>query len=105
MEIYLAPRDDSPEKPLTRSGFLELLQDRSLEVGPPHREQSHPTGVTLWTLSIAGGDDVLSAFQERQGLLVFATIEQSMFDASHVPDRLCEALESVGWQADNENVG
>jgi hypothetical protein len=84
--------------------LLKLFQTRGLDVAPQHQEQRLPTGATLWTLGIAGGD-VRITFQERQGLLVFATIEHSMFGESQVPDRLCEALESVGWQADNENVG
>ena len=104
MEIYVAPRDDSPEEPLTRPRLLELLQSRGLEVAPHHHEQRLPTGATVWTLSIAGSD-VRITFQDRQGLLVFATIEHSMFGDSQVPDRLCEALESLGWQVDNENVG
>ena len=58
----------------------------------------------LWTLGVAGGG-VRITFQERQGLLVFATVEQSMFGDGELSDRLCEALESIGWQADNENVG
>jgi hypothetical protein len=104
VEVYLAPGDDSPEEPLTRSRLLQLMQTRGLEVVPDHLEQHLPTGVTLWTLRIAG-DDLRITFQERQGLLVFATIEHSMFGDSELPDRLCEALESLGWQADNENVG
>jgi hypothetical protein len=84
--------------------LLELLQSRGFDVAPHHQEQRLPTGATLWTLSIAGGD-VRIAFQEREGLLVFATIEHSMFGESQVPDRLCAALASVGWRADNENVG
>jgi hypothetical protein len=35
----------------------------------------------------------------------FATIEQSLFDTSDLPDRICRALESLGWEVDQENVG
>jgi hypothetical protein len=103
VEVYFAPRDDAPEA-LTRSRLLQLMQARGLEVVPDHMEQHPPTGATLWTLRI-GGDNLRITFQERHGLLVFATIEHSMFGAIELPDKVCEALESVGWQADDENVG
>ena len=74
MEVYFAPRHDSPEAPLTRTGLLQLMQARGLEVVADDREERLATGVRLWTLGVAGGG-VRITFQERQGVLVFATVE------------------------------
>ena len=57
-----------------------------------------------WILSFEGSEVSLQ-FQETRDGLVFATIEQSMFDASDLPDNICRALESLGREVDQENVG
>ena len=104
MEIYVAPGVPPSSVPLTRASLLSLLREHGLEAAAADRGQVLPSGRTLWTVEFPGGD-VRIAFQEDDGSLVFATIELSMFDASGLPDRICEALESAGWHTDNENVG
>ena len=104
MEVYVAPGTDPSSAPLTRASLLCLLQEHGLNVTPADQGQRHSSGRFLWTLEFPGSD-VRILFQEDQGILVFATIEQSMFNATDVPDRICAALESAGWQTDDENVG
>ena len=104
MEVYVAPGTDPSPAPLTRASLLSLMQEHGLNVTPADQGQRHPSGRSLWTLAFPGSD-VRILFQEDQGILVFATIEQSMFNATDVPDRICAALESAGWHTDDENVG
>ena len=104
MEVYVAPVKAQGSAPMTRVSLLSLMQQNGLRVTPIDDAQGLPSGRTLWTLEVQGGD-VRITFQEDQGVLVFGTIEQSMFDVTDLPGRICAALESAGWQTDNENVG
>ncbi len=81
-----------------------MMHEHGLDVAPAGEGQRQPSGRILWTLEFAGSD-VRISFQEDQGILVFATIEQSMFNATDLVDLICAALESAGWHTDNENVG
>lgn len=51
------------------------------------------------------GTELVLEFQEEPEGLTFATIVQSMFDTSDVADRICLALESLGWKADDDSIG
>ncbi len=104
MEVYVAPGKDSSAAPLTRTSLLSLMQQHGLDVIRTGQDQTLPSGKILWTLE-APGSELRIAFQEDQGRLVFATIEQSMFNETDLADRICAALESAGWHVDSENVG
>ena len=104
MEVYVAPGEDSSSVPLTRASLLSLMQAHGLDAIAADEGQPLPSGKTLWTLSFPD-TDIRLVLQENQGVLVFATIVQSMFDATDLPDRICAVLATVGWRADNENVG
>ena len=104
MEVYVAPGKGSLAAPLTRTSLLSLMQQHGLHVTPAGQGQPLPSGKTLWTLE-SPGSELRIAFQEDQGRLVFATIEQSMFNETDLADRICAALESAGWHVDSEYVG
>jgi hypothetical protein len=103
MEVYVAPPEGSGQS-LTREQALAALVKQGLQVVQVLEQPASGSGRAHWILSFAG-TDVRLDFQDAGGALVFATLEQSMFDDSNVPDRICEALESVGWEVDNENIG
>ena len=104
MEVYIAPREDSSSVPLTRASLLSLMQEHGLDATPADEGHPLPSGKILWTVGFPDSD-IRLVLQEDHGVLVFATIVQSMFDATDLPDRICAALASAGWHADSENVG
>lgn len=104
MEIYIAPSEASPGAVLQREQVLEALAQMGLEVARAEEKAATGRLRAWWTLSFAGTDVTLQ-FQETDQGLVFATLEQSMVDSSDVPDRICRALETMGWEVDQENVG
>jgi hypothetical protein len=104
MEVYVAPGEDSSSVPLTRASLLSLMQEHGLDGTPADEGQPLPSGKILWTVGFPDSD-IRLVLQEDHGSLVFATIVQSMFDATDLPDRICAALASAGWRADSENVG
>jgi hypothetical protein len=104
MEVYVGPPQTDPAVVLRRDQVLAALTAEGVGVT---RAEERPASGSLrarWVLSFEGANVSLE-FQEAHDGLVFATIEQSMFDASDLPDRICRALESLGWEIDNENVG
>ena len=104
MEVYIGPAQENSAANLSREQVLEALTKAGLAV--KRTEEKAATGRLrdLWILSF-DGSDVSLQFQETKDGLVFATLEQSMFDNSTMPDRICGILESLGWEVDQESVG
>ncbi len=104
MEVYVGPPQADADVVLQREQVLAALRTAGVAVT---KAQEVPASASLrarWILSFEGSEVSLQ-FQETGDGLVFSTIEQSMFDASDLPDRVCHALESLGWEVDQENVG
>ena len=104
MEVYVGPPEADGEVVLRREQVLAALTTAGVAVAKADGTPPSGSGRARWTLSFEGSEVSLQ-FQETSEGLVFATIEQSMFEASDLPDRLCRALESLGWEVDQENVG
>lgn len=104
MEIYLAPPETDLRRVLTREQVLTALSGQGLEVATAETRPSNEKTRARWVLSF-DQTKVRLEFQEAPDGLVFATLDQSMFDDSMVPDRICAALEALGWEVDQENVG
>lgn len=102
MEVYIAP--STSKSFVRREDVLSALGREGLLGIPSAGRVAVDGGSTLWSLSFEG-TNVLLRFQESEDRLVFATLEQSMFDDSDVPDRICRALEALGWEVDQESVG
>ncbi len=104
MEVYIGPAQATPDRVLHRDEVLAALAREGVAVA--RKEEKPATGSlrARWILSFEGSEVALQ-FQETGEGLVFATLDQSMFDTSELPDRLCRALESLGWAVDQENVG
>jgi hypothetical protein len=104
MEIYIAPPAKTPDATLTRAQVLDALARAGLKVAG--QEEEPATGrLQAWWIVTLEGSDVRLQFQETAQGLAFLTLEQSMFDNTPVPDRVCAALEGLGWEADQENTG
>ena len=104
MEIYIAPPEGKPDAALTRTTVIEALGNAGVVV-EGQEERNVPGGERLfWSLRFAGSDAQL-VLQEAGGLLVFGTLEQSMFDASSVPAVVCTALVGLGWEVIEDDVG
>jgi hypothetical protein len=58
---------------------------------------------SFWVVRFEGSDAFLQC-QKKDGLLRFATLDQSSFDESQVPPQAFEALMELGWECD-ESVG
>ncbi len=104
MELYIAPPEADPGATLSRATVLGALAGAGLVVEAQEERSVSGTERLVWSLRISGSNAHLE-FQEASGQLVFATLEQSMFDASTVPPVVCSVLEGLGWQVDQENVG
>jgi hypothetical protein len=104
VELYIAPPEADPDVTLTRGAVLDALGAAGLVVEAQEERSVSGTERLFWSLRLSGGDAHL-VFQEQGGRLLFATLEQSMFDNSTVPTAACRALEGLGWQVDEENVG
>jgi hypothetical protein len=94
MEMYFYPPDSKTG--LTREQVLEGLAAKGLKVGG--QEEG-----SFWVVRFEGSDAFLQC-QEKDGLLRFATLDQSTFDDSGIPPKAFEALMELGWECD-ESVG
>jgi len=104
MEAYVGPPEAHPDVVLRREQVLAALAAEGVAVTRTEERPATDSPRGRWALSFEGSGVSLH-FQETRDGLVFATVEQSAFDASDLPDRICRALESLGWQVDQENVG
>jgi hypothetical protein len=96
MEMYFYPPEEAPESGLTREQLLAALEARGLKASGQEED-------SFWVVRFEGGDAFLQC-QEKDGLLRFATLDQSSFDESQVPPQAFEALMELGWECD-ESVG
>lgn len=96
MEMYFYPPEDDPESGLTREQVLAALEARGLKA-------SGQEDGSFWVVRFEGSGAFLQ-FQEKDGLLRFATLDQSMFDDSEIPPGALEAILDLGWECD-ESVG
>jgi hypothetical protein len=104
MEIYIAPPTETPTAALSRQQILAALAESGVAIANQIERPGVDSFPARWSLSFIGSDATLEC-HERDGGLIFATLEQSMFDTSSVPDHVCRALEHLGWVVDQENVG
>ena len=106
METYIAPPETRSGTPLTREHLRRRLLDAGLAAAN-EREQPpmSPGAPTFWSITLAESPAIIVHFQEVAAELVFATLEQSAFDETGIPDRVCRVLEDLGWTVDQENVG
>ena len=104
MEVYIGPPQTDPDVALRREQVLAALTTAGVAVTKAEERPASGSLRARWVLSFEGSEGSLQ-FQETEGGLVFATMEQTMFDPSDLPDRICHALESLGWEVDQENVG
>lgn len=104
MEVYVGPPQAAPDLILRRDQVVAALTKEGVAVSRAVETPATASIRARWILSFEGSEIALQ-FQETADGLVFATIEQSMFDESDLPDRICRALESLGWEVDQENVG
>jgi hypothetical protein len=104
MEVYIGPPEAKPDAALSRRQVLAALSEAGLVLAKVEEKAGAGHSRARWILSFQGSDAGLE-FQETDAGLVFATLEQSMLDTSDYPDRICGALESLGWEVDQENVG
>ena len=104
MEVYVGPPEADADVVLRREQVLTAFTTAGVAVARADETPPSGSGRGRWTLAFEGSGVSLQ-FQETSDGLVFATIEQSMFEASDLPDRICRALESLGWEVDQENVG
>jgi hypothetical protein len=103
MEVYIGPPENVGIV-LRRDQVLAALAQGGLSVTRTDERPASGRLQAIWTVSFDGTDAALQ-FQETEQGLIFATLEQSMFDNSDVPDRVCGVLEALGWEVDQENVG
>jgi hypothetical protein len=96
MELYFSPPEDEPSRSLTRERILAAFESKGLR---PKAGLEN----SLWSVEFEASR-VFVSFQETDGLLVFATLDQPMLDASDVPALVFETLEELGWECD-ESVG
>ena len=104
MEVYIGPPEPGPGPALTRDAVLTALAGQGIVVAAAQSEPAVQGFRARWVLSFPQ-TSVRLEFQEDHDGLVFATLDQSMFDDTDVPDRICAALEALGWEVDQENVG
>ena len=104
MEVYIGPPQSDPGVAPRREQVLVALTAEGVAVTKAEERPASGSLRARWVLSFKGSEVSLQ-FQQTEDRLVFATIEQSMFDTSDLPDRICRALESLGWEVDQENVG
>lgn len=103
MEVYIGP-PQTKTVVLNRDQVLEALAKAGISVTKVEERTATGRLGDWWILSFEGSG-VSLLFQETVDGLVFATLEQSMFDNSTVPDDICRILEGLGWEVDQENVG
>jgi hypothetical protein len=96
VELYFYPPENAPESGLTREQVFAALAARGLKA-------SGQDDGSFWVVRFEGSDAFLQC-QEKDGLLRFATLDQSTFDDSGIPPRVFEALMDLGWECD-ESVG
>ena len=104
MEFYIAPAEGRGDLALSRLQVRAALTKAAIAIDSEQEEVPASGDRLFWTVRVRGSDCVLH-FQEADGKLVFATLELSVFDASDVPPRICNTLEGLGWETDNESVG
>ena len=104
METYIGPPETNHTLSLTRDVVIAALSGQGLEVVDANTKPATDVGRARWVLSFKDTTATL-AFQEQSDRLVFATLEQSMFDDTSVPSRICSALEALGWEVDEESIG
>jgi hypothetical protein len=104
MEVYIGPPKVHPDVVLSRDEIIGALKGQGLVVSNAAEFPATGSLRARWVLSFEGSEISLQC-QEASDGVVFATIEQSMFDRSDLPDRICRALESLGWEVDQQNVG
>ena len=104
MEVYIGPPEARPDATLSRGQVLTALAEAGFSVAK--MEETPATGGlrAFWIVSLVESDISLH-FQETDAGLVFVTLDQSMFDASDIPDRICGIFERLGWEVDQDNVG
>jgi hypothetical protein len=104
MEVYIGPPDTALGAHLSREQVLGALADAALVIETADETLDTGSGKARWILSFQANDARLT-FQVTVTGLVFATLDHSAFDNSTYPDRICRALETLGWQVDSSNVG
>jgi hypothetical protein len=103
MEYYFMPPAEAGGPAASRQAVLAALTRHKLAVLRTETE-SEPDGLLFWRLVLDDQGTRLH-FQERGGQLTFATLEHYMVSDPTLVDATGLALQSVGWQVDEENVG
>jgi hypothetical protein len=104
MEVYIGPPAARPDEALSRGQVLAAFAQAGLTVAKVEETPAVGQLRALWIVSFVESDISLH-FQDTDVGLVFATLDQSMFDDSDFPDRICGVLEGLGWEVDQENIG
>lgn len=104
LEIYIAPPEGKLNAALTRPAVIDALGNAGLVVEAQEERKVAGSERSFWSLRFAGSDAQL-VLQEADEGLVFGTLEQSMFDTSTVPSVVCSALEGLGWEVIEDDVG
>lgn len=104
MEVYVGPSQAEPDLVLRHEQVIAALTNEGVAVSRADETPATASPRARWVLSFEGTEIALQ-FQETADGLIFATIQQSMFDESDLPARICRALESLGWKVDQDNVG
>lgn len=97
------PAGEAGAEAVSRDGVLGVFTRQRLAVLRTETE-STPGGPVFWRL-ILDDQGTRLHFQEREGRLTFATLEHYMASDPTLVDAACAALESIGWQVDEENFG
>ena len=104
METYVGPPPDGSNTPLSKERVRDALRAQGLWVVSEAEELEQLDRRGRWSVRFEGTSARLD-FQVEKQSLVFATVEQSMFEESSLPDLVFEALEGVGWAVDQESIG
>jgi hypothetical protein len=94
MEMYFDPSESAVvERDAVLRGFAEAGLGASAEAEG-----------AFWVVSFEGSSAFIS-FQERDGRLCFASLDQPTLTEQDTSYRIFCALEGMGWVVDEENVG
>jgi hypothetical protein len=101
MELYISPPEGRAGSTLSRGRVLAAFAEAGLTIAPTEEQAATGRLRAFWIVPFEGTEARLE-FQETDAGLVFATLDQSMFDNSGFPERICAVLEQLGWEVDQE---
>jgi hypothetical protein len=94
VEIYFEPGDDAVTE---RARVLEEFTTAGLKPAAQVED-------AFWVVAFEGTPSFVS-FQERDGKLAFATLDQPLLEDPETPHAIFRALEDMGWRSEDESVG